>query len=338
MTTVGVIGLGMMGGTHLDAYAKLSNVKVVAVSDMDPKRLAGEQTVEGNVEGQAQSGFDLKNPSLKRYADGLELIADPDIDLVDICVPTPWHANIAIAALEAGKHVLLEKPLVRRSDEIDALLEAEKQAKGIIMCAMCMRFWPAWEWLKQAVDNKTYGKVLSATFRRVASHPSGRFYQNGDQCGGAALDLHIHDTDFIQHLFGMPSKVSSVGYSKPTTAVDHLSTRYFYDDIPMVIAEGGWTMTEGFGFKMQYTVNFEKATAVFDIGEEKQLMLHTEGADSQEVQVDAAMGYEREIAYLLDCIEKGVKPSRVTLEDAARAIRIVEAEVQSVQTGEAVSL
>ena len=87
-------------------------------------------------------------------------------------------------------------------------------------------------------------------------------------CGGAILDLHIHDTDFVQHCFGKPKAVFSRGYSRPTNAIDHVLTHYLYDDVPLVTAEGGWAMTPGFGFQMQYTVNFERATAVFDPGRE----------------------------------------------------------------------
>jgi len=338
MINVGVIGLGMMGGTHLDAYAKLNDkVKVAAISDANPKRLAGDESAAGNIDGQAQGGFDINDPSLKKYAEGMELINDPDVELVDICLPTPMHMQYAIAALEAGKHVLVEKPLSRTSADAQKLAAAAKDAKGIAMCAMCMRFWPGWDWLKEAVDKGTYGKVKAATFRRVANHPGGAFYEDGEQCGGAALDLHIHDTDFIQYLFGTPKQVSSVGYSKITSHTDHIVTRYFYDDVPMVVAEGGWAMSEGFGFSMRYTVNFEKATAVFDLGAENALMLHQDGK-SEAVQLDGAMGYDLEIAYLIDCIAQGKQPTIVTLDQAAESVRIVEAEVKSVETGAPVVL
>src|SRR4051794_7689389 len=103
MINVGVIGLGMMGLTHLDAYAKRSDVKVVAIADKDPERLSGKKRAAGNVEGQAQGGFDVTQA--KGYTEGLELIHDPRVELVDVCVATPWHVELALAALAAGKHV-----------------------------------------------------------------------------------------------------------------------------------------------------------------------------------------------------------------------------------------
>lgn len=337
MTKVGVIGLGMMGGTHLDVYAKLKGAKVVAVSDANPQRLAGTQRAAGNVKGQAQGGFDLSNPKLLKYDEGMDLIADPDIELVDICLPTPMHVDYAVAALKAGKHVLLEKPAARTSKEAAMLVEAARKAKGLCMIAMCMRFWPGWDWLKTAVEKQTYGKVLAAHFRRVANHPGGPFYSNGEACGGAALDLHIHDTDFVQYLFGMPRSVSSVGYSRITSEIDHLVTTYEYDHVPMVVAEGGWAMSPGFGFSMRYTVNFEDATAIFDIGAPAPLLLARKGA-CKPVKLAPKMGYELEIKYFLDCIAKQRKPSVVTLQDAANSVKIVEAEVKSARTGKTVKL
>lgn len=333
---VGVVGLGMMGWTHLDVYAGLDGVEVVAVADRDEDRLSGKVRPGGNIEGQAQGGFDISK--VKGYTDAAELIADPNVDVVDVCLPTPAHVPFGLMALENGKHLLMEKPLARTSEDAQKLVDAAAKSDKLAMPAMCMRFWPGWTWLKDAVDNQTYGKVLAANFRRVASHPAGAFYQSGEASGGAALDLHIHDTDFIQHLFGMPKAVTSVGYSKPTDAVDHLVTRYHYDDVPMVVAEGGWAMTEGFGFSMRYTVNFEKATATFGEEGDTPLRLVVEGKDPEFVKLDEAMGYELEIKYFMDCVKNGTAPERVTMMDAANAVKIVEHEVKSVQEGGTVAL
>ena len=101
MIRVGVIGLGMMGQTHLDVYSRRSDVKVVAISDKDPDRLAGKSKAQGNVEGQAQGAFDLSQA--KPYAEGMDLIKDKDVDLVDICLATPLHVEYAIKAHERSE-------------------------------------------------------------------------------------------------------------------------------------------------------------------------------------------------------------------------------------------
>src|SRR5215212_6161548 len=137
MINVGVIGLGMMGQTHLDVYAKRPDVRVVAISDRDPDRLSGKTRATGNVEGQAKGAFDLAQA--KPYPEGMDLIKDKDVDLVDICLATPLHVEYAIAALKKGKHVLVEKPLARTYRDAMKLVKASQNAKGLAMCAMCMR-------------------------------------------------------------------------------------------------------------------------------------------------------------------------------------------------------
>lgn len=335
MVQVGVIGLGMMGATHLDAYAQRGDVGVVAVAEKNPDLLHGKALAEGNIEGQAQRGADLSDAA--KYEEGLDLIADERVELVDICLPTPLHVPFVRAALDAGKHVLIEKPLARTHTDAMRIVEAAANSDRVVMCAMCMRFWPGWTWLKQAIDERRYGRVLAAHFRRLASHPGGPFYANAEACGGAILDLHIHDTDFVQYCFGLPEAVTSAGYAHATEGIDHVFTRYEYAGGPMVTAEGGWAMAPGFGFTMQYTVNFERATAVFDLAADHTLKLYENG-ETKGVDLPAGMGYEHEIDYLIRCIAEGRQPQTVTVAQAAESVRMVEAELQSVTSGQRVVL
>ncbi len=335
MLKVGIIGIGMMGSTHLDAYGKIRGVKVVAVADLIRDRREGRSVVAGNVKGQSQGGIDFS--SFKKYDEGMKLIGDREVDIVDICLPTPLHGRYATAALKAGKHVLTEKPFALTGREADQLAKTAASAKPMLMCAMCMRFWPAWGWLKEVIEAGTYGKVLAAHFRRVTQHPGGPFYSNGNACGGAILDLHIHDTDFVQYCFGKPDSVFSRGYARHTNRIDHVTTHYLYRKIPLVVAEGGWAMAQGFGFQMQYTVNFEKATAIFDLGAANQLTVVQNGK-VKPVAVKAGIGYEHEIRYFVDCIRKGRRPRAVEPASAALSVKIVEAEVKSLRTGQPVKV
>jgi predicted dehydrogenase len=341
---VGVVGLGMMGQTHLDAYAKLDGVEVLAVADLDLDKLSGQGGGGGNIEGQAQGGFDLQAPGLRKYRDAAELIADPDIDVVDLCVPTPGHLSLGLASLEAGKHTLIEKPLARTFDQASQLADAAERAweqhRAVTMAAMCMRFWPGWDWLKEAVADQTYGPVRAATFRRVASFPGGPFYANGEASGGALLDLHIHDADFIRHGLGHGAPAEQIdvrarGYSKVTGEADHVATTYRLPagtpgvaDDALITAEGGWVMAEGFGFSMRYTVNFDHATADFDLARgDRSVLLHRDG-QTTEVDLPGAgqLGYDRELAYFLDCVRRGEPADRVSLRDAAESVKLIERE------------
>lgn len=334
MVNVGLIGLGFIGLTHLDVYQKLSNARVVAISDKIPGRLNGSERMAGNIEGQAQGGFDYA--SARQYDEGMKLIDDPDVQAVDICLPTPLHVPYAIAALKKGKHVLSEKPMARDSKTAKQYVAAAKKAKTIAMVALCMRFWPGWDWLKDAVRDGRYGKVRSAIFRRLCVIPQTPLYFDPDACGGAILDLHIHDVDFIQYLFGMPRSVFARGYSHYTGGIDHVVAHYEYDDVPLVVAEGGWSMSKTFPFTMQYTINFERATATYVIGDRPPLTICENDKPPYHPELRPGMGYQYEIEYFLKCVETGTRPATVTIEDAARAVTIVEAATKSVRTGKVV--
>ena len=336
---VGVIGLGSMGSTHLDIYSQISEVEVVAVADLKKSRLDGSSRAEGNISGQAQGsvvGFEAK-----KYLDGMDLINDPDIELVDICVGTNLHFVFVEAALAKGKHVLVEKPLARTYDEAKKIVELALNSSTYIMSAMCLRYWPAWVWLKKVIDSKQYGRCLSLTCKRQTSHPPGTFYSNDDECGGALLDLHVHDTDFINYCFGMPKAVFSQGYKGPSGGIDHVATHYIYDqsqNAPLVTAEGTWTMQEGYGFNMSYTANFEKATACYLLDDEETLTLFRSSYEPEIIKLDEGMGYEFEIRSFVDEILRGEKSDMALLNQAAKSIAIIEAEQVSIRSCSVVTL
>src|SRR4051812_9063974 len=337
MTRIGIVGLGFMGRVHYDTYTKLPEARVVAVCDADPKRAAGDLSdTWGNVDKGATRQLPMDR--IKGTTQIQELFANPDVEIIDVCLPTPAHVEVATAALATGKHVMCEKPLARTSADARKIADAASKARGLFMPAMCMRFWPEWEWLKQAVDEGRYGRVLSATFRRVGSTPAG-WFRNGQLSGGAILDLHVHDTDFVYHVFGRPNRVSSTGFVGKSGETDHVVTQYLYDNGPAsVTAEGSWAAAEGFGFRMQYTVHFERATAEFDMARKDAALVVYADGKTQPVEVPSRAGYAGEMAYFIDCVRTGRKPTRVTAEDAVTGLRIVEAEKRSVETGQPVAV
>lgn len=335
MVKVGIIGLGMMGRTHYEAYENIADAQVVAVSDQDPKRAAGDLSgTSGNVLAAGISKLPMDRiTGVTNYHD---LLTMSNVDVIDVCVPTTQHLEVTTEALKAGKHVVCEKPLARTVAEGEQIVAAAKNAKGFFMPAMVMRFWPQWVWLKQAVSDGRYGKVRSATFRRLASMPGG-WYSNGALSGGAALDLHVHDVDFVYHLFGQPRALLARGYTKTSGELDHVTSQFFYDDVAHVYAEGGWCLADGYGFKMLYTVNFENATADFDLSREQPLLL-SQGGKTEPVTCDPGAGYEVELRYFINCVKTGQRPSVVTAEDGVACLKLIDAERESVRSGKVVIL
>ena len=334
---IAIVGLGFMGITHIKSYQQIPDARIVAVCDAVRLPVDGILTgVSGNIHGAdaVNLGKDIRS-----YKNLEALLADGQFDLVDLCVPTPLHVPQTTAAFQAGKHVLCEKPLARTSAQAREIVNAAKLAKGFFMPAMCMRFWPGWSWLKDLAAQNTYGKILTARFRRVSAPPgwSRDSYFKGGDSGGALLDLHIHDTDFVQFLFGRPTSVFSTGQSRFSGAIDHVVTQYKVAGGATVYAEGSWLMTSG--FNMSYTVMFEQATIDFDSARGTDaVQLMEEGQPTRTVKPEGVDGYVGELSHLISAIQSSQPPTVVTAQDGLSAVEICEAEEKSIQTGQVVEL
>jgi predicted dehydrogenase len=334
---VAVVGLGFMGVTHLRAYLDNPLARVVAVCDAARMPVNG---VLSGVAGNIKKSGDIRfGPEVKFFRRLEDVLAQPEIQLVDLCTPTALHAEQAIAALKAGRHVLCEKPLARTSAAGARVLQMAQTSPGFLMPAMCMRFWPGWGWLKRVVAEATYGRVLAARFRRVSEMPawSGSGTYSGGDPGGALFDLHIHDTDFVNYLFGRPACVFSTGVTSPAGVINHVFTQYQFPAGPAVCAEGSWLL--GQGFNMAYTLYCEHATIDFDLARGAEAIGVTEpGKPTRVVPMESGDGYAGEINYFLDCVAHHRPPQVVTGQDAVTALEICEAEEVSLRTGAPVKL
>jgi predicted dehydrogenase len=331
---VGVIGLGVMGRTHVMAYraadaAGLTN-RLHAVCDRNAERRAGLALAPGNL-GQLAPSKRLFDPrKVKAYERAEDLILDPNVGVVSICTHTDSHVDLAIAALAAGKHVLVEKPVALRSSDAARLASAAASSKTLCMPAMCMRFWPGWDWLHAHVVSGTFGAVKSAVFRRLGAHPgwSGHFYGDFDRSGGALFDLHVHDADFVRWCFGAPVSVATSG------SLEHATTSYRFERGPAhVVAEGGWIPTPGFAFRMCATIVFEEATADFDLARKPKLLLTRHGSTSP-VAIESTTGYDGEVRHLLSAIAGRTDSLLATIEESVELTRMLEAEKASLVSGQ----
>src|SRR6266478_6114998 len=309
---VAVVGLGFMGVTHLRAYLQNSSARVVAVCDAVRLPVKGVLAgVAGNIKKTADIRLGKQVKVFRRLED---VLAEPDVELVDLCTPTPRHREQSMAALNAGKHVLCEKPLARTSADARKILKVAESARGFLLPAMCMRFWPGWSWLKQVVDKRTYGRVLAARFRRLSEMPGWSkqgTYTGATDLGGALFDLHIHDTDFVQFLFGRPESVFSSGVMEANGSINHVTTQYNYVTGPAVYAEGSWLLAKG--FHMAYTLHCERAALDFDLARGADAMQVTESDRPARVRkFEGPDGYGVEVGYIVRAIKHGKAPTIVT--------------------------
>jgi len=335
---VGVIGLGFMGSTHVGAYQAAERAgypcRLVAVCDSDPERRTGKVAPVGNLVTTDPNKLMFDPAQVGVYGDANELLRDSAVQLVSICTHTQTHVDLAVQALQAGKHVLVEKPVALKSPEVRRVAQAAEAAGVHCMAGMCVRFWPGWSWLKEQIDNGTLGAVKSASFQRLGNGPdwSPDFYGRTEWSGGALMDLHIHDADFIRWCFGEPDSVVSTGSRQ------HVTTIYRYGHGPShVLAEGGWLGRSGFSFRMRHLVVFEDAIAEFDLSGDPPLLL-TQDGKTREVPLERLTGYDLEIRHLIDAISGNEKGLIASITDAEATARLLEAEQRSLETGAIVTV
>ncbi|MFB9329026.1 Gfo/Idh/MocA family protein [Paenibacillus aurantiacus] len=332
MVRVGLIGFGFMGRMHFDNYNRLASegfpVQLKAICDIRIEELKNAKA-DGNI-ATAQDVYDLANYQL--YDDIESMLASEELDLIDITLPTPLHADLTCRLLERGYHVLCEKPIARTLAEGERMAETAERTGKQLLIGQCLRFWPAYEYLKACVEDGRYGAVKAGFFYRGSGAPQGWFL-NGELSGGCLLDMHVHDTDMIHWLLGKPERVSTIGRNViPGSGYDIVSTQYAYPDGAVINAQADWTFAGEHGFIMGYRVNFETCTIVFERG-----LVQVYPADEPSFSPELASddGYYRQIRYFVDVVGKGEANTISTAASAAGSLAIIEAEQQSADNGSA---
>ena len=335
MIHVGLVGAGFMGRNHFNEYEKLADrARVVALCDQDAERCAGDwSNVGGNIGDQVGTKRDLGD--ITPYGDFEKLLADARVDLVDICCPTYLHKDMTLAALKAGKHVLCEKPMALSVEDADAMVAAAAAAPGQLMVAQCIRFWPEYVYLFEAVRDGRFGRCLALELRRQAETPThalNNWLGNPELSGGALLDLHIHDVDYAQHLFGRPAAVTALGTSHAGHGIDRVHAFWHYPDGPAVQLMGYWDMPSGFGFNMGFTASFEAGAVVWDLADDKLLTVYRNGAEPDQPEMPVGdTGFFGEIDYFLGCIEGNAAPDRCPPSESRDAVALALAEQRSIE-------
>jgi len=329
MLRAGVIGFGGLGHVHAAAYAKRTDVQLVAVADIDPERLTGKSIKINLGENQA---FDLQ--AVRTYRSANRMLAHEALDLVSICLPTDLHAKVAVRALQKGVHVLTEKPMSRTLRQADAAIAAQEQSGRLLMVAQCLRFWPCYERLLAAHRSGEFGRLLMLSMRRISGSPgwggARSWFLDGRRSGGCLLDMHIHDTDFVNHLLGVPEAVVATGRSHVSGAIDNSFTQYVYPDGPVVMAEASWSY--GGGFNMAFVASFERATLEMGYCDATLRVLRS-GQAPETLELPATSAYDAEIDYFVGCIQCGKPPERCLPASTRETMRIALCEERSALAG-----
>ncbi len=309
-----------MGSTHLQAYQQVQGAEIVAIASSDEKKLTGDlSSISGNLNREGQV---MDFGSAARYRTAEELIADPNVEAVDFCTPSYLHAPQALAALAAGKHVLVEKPMALTGAECDAMIAASKQAGKVLMVAQVLRFWPDFVAARELIRSGKLGAVKQALFYRKCAAPTwSKWMHDKARSGGGAFDLLIHDFDYCQHLFGKPASIDAQGVEAMAQGIDTLEARLVYPGGPLVTIAGGWRHPKAYPFSMEFTIVCEGGTLDFHSGL-RRLTLYNSAGEAEEVPLPERDVFAAELEAFVRACETGAPPAENRPEDSAEAIRM----------------
>jgi predicted dehydrogenase len=347
MTRVGIIGIGFIGWIHWLAYHRLGGPRVVAICESIPERRAGDwRSIKGNF---GPPGEQVDLTGISAYANVDDLLRDPEVELVDITLPTSLHADVAVRALEAGKHVFCEKPMALRLTDCERMVAAAKKAGRLLMIGHVLPFFTEYEWARQVIRSGVYGKLRGGAFRRVIADPTWiKDFWSPERIGGPMLDLHVHDAHFIRLVFGMPQEVMTSGRVRSgLPEFWHTQFRFASPDLT-VVATSGTINQQGRPFTHSFEIHLERATLMFDfavIGDAARYLCEpTLLDDSGSVQrpqlpggdpIDAFVSELREVDR---CVREGVPSEILGAALAQDAIHMCERQAESLRLGRPVKV
>lgn len=315
MIKVALVGIGGMGKVHYDVYKTLENCRVIAIADV-------------NCEAAAEKAADS---SVNIYKTLGELLEKENPDMVDICAPSYLHRELSITALNAGKHVLCEKPIALSVLDAEAVKKAAEKSGKLFMTAHVVRFMNAYIHLRKAVESKAFGELIRLDMKRISPIPRWSWENwmlDIEKSGGTPLDLGIHDLDFIQSIFGCnPDKYHSV-YSKLKNDNDYFVSEMSFGNV-LVTTETAWYNAD-IEFAAEYRAVFQNGYIEARNGDvtenHKKVDFSAMNTENQTVGLNIAAtdGYKYEIEYFLSCIENNRAPQFVTLESTLNTMKLAE--------------
>lgn len=319
MLKAGLIGFGGIAVAHREGFARLKKegvAELVCACDINPEAFGKKLTINLNT---GKSDFE---ENINLYTDIAELLKKEKVDFFDVCVPSFLHSKIAVKLLGLGYHVMCEKPMSLTSAECEKMLNAAKESGKELMIGQCVRFYPEFDYVKGAIEDGRFGKLLAGYFERLSAPPVWgweNWFMTPERSGGCISDLHIHDIDLIRYLFGEPDAVSCRA-SSSICIHDSVHTSLLYGNAP-VTAIGDWTLV-GMPFKASCRISFEKATVSY---ENSVLTVYpTDSSESYTVPFEEVSAYYSELRYFCKVISGETKNLKNPAESAALTVKLIE--------------
>lgn len=321
----GIIGLGWFGEKHAEALAAIPNVKLHSICTRNPARL-----------GEVATRFGVQ----KTFTDYHAMLADPELDAVSVVTMWDQHATPTLAALAAGKHVFLEKPMASTLADCDAIVDAARAAQGFFMTGHICRFNPRYAAAKQEIAAGKIGRILSMYARR--NLPAWVGDSVLDKIGPIIGDC-VHDTDLMFWFSGSRAvsayaqTVQHRGHANP----DLGQVMYRLENGASCILEAAWCLPNTTPFQIDERLEIigtDGSVSIHDT-HPNLMIVDDKGARCPDTtywptihgQLRGAL--RDELAYFATCVANGEKPSVITAEESREAVRACLAAEESARTG-----
>ena len=309
---VGLVGVGNISGAHMPAWLAMEDIEVVALCDIRPEQME-------------------KYPDIPHFDKSTDMLEQVEMDILDICLPTPYHVDYACMAMEKGINVITEKPISLKKEDVARAFDTAKKNNVNFMVAQCLRWWPEYEMVRRYYESGEYGKLLSAHMWRLGNIPKwswDNWMQDEKRSGFIPYDLHIHDLDFMVYAFGAPVDYQLRRARRP--GQDYLTADYDFGDF-FISCESAW-YKGGYPFQSGFRFQFENALVTNEKGEGFKVYLgdgtvikpldNTAGIVDA-VGVPSSNAYANEIRYFADCVKAGVMQDKVKPEQLETVIDIL---------------
>lgn len=326
MLKFGLLGAGFAGRVHAAALAQIDGVQLVAIADAN-----------------AQAASELAKAHHARvYETIADLIEAPDIEVIAVCLPTFLHESCVLLAAAEGKHIICEKPLALSRAEANRMAEAVDSAGVHFMVAQVLRFWPEYSVIKNLLNDEALGQPLIAFASRLEEPRKVDWIKDPTLSGGAALDLHIHDLDFLYSLFDLPQAVYAIGQQSKTGAWDHLFTSLDFGNVKGV-AEASYMMPRRHPLSVEFRLVCTEGSVEYrsrsvggdEIREQtlSELIMYRPNQPPEYLDKPDVNGYLAEIEYFVSALNQDSAPAIATMAEALDVLDIAMAVQESLTSG-----
>lgn len=322
MIKVIIAGAGFMGRTHAEAYKNIGNVNIYGIIEMDESK-----------------GKDFAEKYNCKYLQDINELAYENIDILDICLPTPYHYSTIVSGSNYVKNIICEKPITLNLDEIDHIRQLIEEKGLKFMVAHVVRFIDGYRKSKELVDAGEIGEITSIVCYRRQKPPAwsdGGWLIDSHLSGGLSFDLIIHDVDYIASILGRPNYVFGAEIKNKQGCV-HVKAELIYDSCVATIF-GSWGMPALYPNRFAFNhLEIIGNSGMIYYDPDKNLV-HITDHEIQTVEFCPSNPYVSELHYFVHCIMNNRKPEMANIYECRLPIEITAAIVRSSQSKSIVNL